>query len=415
MATELSVGSELGLGEFSPGQQVLQGLASGFTGTPIENIQRSARQNQLLERLRAQSNNPNVMQGAAARMLAIDDPARADAIAKAIGTSDKKRQKGFFEDAAKALRLMKGGKFELVLDLFQGRIEGLQSVGADASDTVDLANRYQSALSSGDEEEMGEIAGELAQVVTAGQQGGFLGKPEGVTLSPGQVRFEGREEVARVDAKAVGLSPLQKKIEAEGINPLSPEGQKRARELNQGARTDPSLGPTPAKILEKANAQQLKAAGFANRTQAANTVLTTLEDTEDFNPARLDVALLEGSRLGNFAIPAEHQEYIQAKSDFITAVLRLESGAVIAETEFDRENLKFFPQPGDKPGVIKQKRKARARAFDNFVKQSKGVFDIQFGEEPELEGALPPGLPEGTSDNGDGTFTLPTGEVVAPQ
>ena len=28
---------------------------------------------------------------------------------------------------------------------------------------------------------------------------------------------------------------------------------------------------------------------------------------------------------------------------------------------------------------------------------------------------IPSGLPDGTTDNGDGTFTLPTGEIVEPE
>ena len=60
--------------------------------------------------------------------------------------------------------------------------------------------------------------------------------------------------------------------------------------------------------------------------------------------------------------------------------MRKESGAAIGNDEFVNEDRKFFPQVGDKPGVLKQKALGRARAFESLKKQSKGVFDVQFGQ-----------------------------------
>jgi len=383
------------LGEPSGLQQFAQGFGAGFTGTPLSRIQKSARERQLLQRIQEQRNNPQVLQGPAAKGLAISNPDEFKKIASALNTSDQLGVQASFDAALKIDTLFKRGRFQDVLGVFQKRIQAGQAVGRDMSDTIDTAARYQKALSEGDKDEIGEIAGDFAGMVQLGRAKGIL--PE----------LRKRE-----------LSSVQKKVEAEGIDPFTPAGQKRARELNLGARTDPSLTPTANQVLAKASEQQLAAAGFANRVQSANVGLNTLEDTPGFNPAKLDVAVLEGIRGGNLLIPEEHQQYIQFKSDFITAVLRKESGAVISDTEFEREDRKFFPQPGDKKRVIAQKRKGRVRAFENLEKQSKGVFDIQFGAEVQPLGVtdgLPPGLPEGTVDNGDGTFTLPTGETVAPQ
>jgi len=59
----------------------------------------------------------------------------------------------------------------------------------------------------------------------------------------------------------------------------------------------------------------------------------------------------------------EEQSLLQAKRNFITAVLRKESGAAISPGEFKTEEQKYFPQLGDSPQVIKQKADARELAI----------------------------------------------------
>lgn len=56
------------------------------------------------------------------------------------------------------------------------------------------------------------------------------------------------------------------------------------------------------------------------------------------------------------------QRLEQAQRDFINAVLRRESGAVIADSEFANAAQQYFPQPGDSPAVVQQKRLNRERA-----------------------------------------------------
>jgi hypothetical protein len=63
--------------------------------------------------------------------------------------------------------------------------------------------------------------------------------------------------------------------------------------------------------------------------------------------------------------PNEQQQlYQQAKTNFITAVLRKESGAAIGLNEFQTEDKKYFPQAGDSDEVVKRKRKARDLAIE---------------------------------------------------
>jgi hypothetical protein len=63
--------------------------------------------------------------------------------------------------------------------------------------------------------------------------------------------------------------------------------------------------------------------------------------------------------------PSEsQQQYQQAKTNFITAVLRKESGAAIGQNEFETEEKKYFPQAGDSKANIAQKQRARELAVE---------------------------------------------------
>jgi hypothetical protein len=66
----------------------------------------------------------------------------------------------------------------------------------------------------------------------------------------------------------------------------------------------------------------------------------------------------------------EEQQYAQARLDFISAVLRKESGAAISVGEFVTEEKRFFPAPSDSPQVIRQKRQARATALAAFANEA---------------------------------------------
>jgi hypothetical protein len=67
---------------------------------------------------------------------------------------------------------------------------------------------------------------------------------------------------------------------------------------------------------------------------------------------------------------AEQQQVDAARKNFITAVLRKESGAAISPSEFYTESQKYFPQPGDSDAVMKQKRHARETAIKAMEIQS---------------------------------------------
>ena len=51
-------------------------------------------------------------------------------------------------------------------------------------------------------------------------------------------------------------------------------------------------------------------------------------------------------------------------------MLRQESGAAIANSEFENAKKQYFPQYGDKPAVIAQKRANREQVIKGFARQA---------------------------------------------
>ena len=74
----------------------------------------------------------------------------------------------------------------------------------------------------------------------------------------------------------------------------------------------------------------------------------------------------------------EQQQVAQARINFITAVLRKESGASISPGEFATAEKNYFPKPGDSDAVIAQKQKARQTAIKAMeIQAGPGAKNIQ--------------------------------------
>lgn len=117
--------------------------------------------------------------------------------------------------------------------------------------------------------------------------------------------------------------------------------------------------------------QQSKDALFGSRMQESHKILTELE-AKDIKAPVMN-SLPYGDKFSN-ALPsilggasAEQQQYVQAQRDFINAVLRKESGAVIAPSEFENAQKQYFPQIGDSKEVIAQKARNRELAMNMII------------------------------------------------
>lgn len=108
------------------------------------------------------------------------------------------------------------------------------------------------------------------------------------------------------------------------------------------------------------------ALGFARRMADADDVIKEV-GAKFTGPLSILTGL---SFFPNILKSSERQRFDQAKRNFINAVLRKESGAAIAPSEFDSAEKQYFPQPGDKPDVLKQKADNRRRAINNFTQSA---------------------------------------------
>lgn len=110
------------------------------------------------------------------------------------------------------------------------------------------------------------------------------------------------------------------------------------------------------------NASQSAANSYANRLNESNVVLSSLGDKFTGKFALTPTL--------NFLKTSDRQAYEQAQKNFITAVLRRESGAAIAESEFVTARDIYFPQAGDKTSTVLQKENARNTVINNFYRES---------------------------------------------
>lgn len=116
---------------------------------------------------------------------------------------------------------------------------------------------------------------------------------------------------------------------------------------------------------------QYKVAGYGNRMVQAEKVYNQLI-SEGFDPASMTTALVRN--LPEAAKTPLIKSYLQAQENFVTAVLRPESGAVISDSEFAREEKKYFPQVGDDERVLEQKENSRMAKQAETQAEAGGAF-----------------------------------------
>jgi hypothetical protein len=166
-----------------------------------------------------------------------------------------------------------------------------------------------------------------------------------------------------------------------GQTPLTPKMQ---QEIAKAAAID-QIVPKPL------NEAQGNATAYGMRMAEANKIITDLEKKGVTNTGAIRSAIsgtvgltpFVGEKLGEGVsammnpLPgfmggpsSEQQQVDQARRNFITAVLRKESGAAISPAEFSNEEKKYFPQAGDTADVIAQKQAARNLAIQAMTVQA---------------------------------------------
>lgn len=136
-----------------------------------------------------------------------------------------------------------------------------------------------------------------------------------------------------------------------------------------GTEFVPVGSPKAATERPEFNVSQAAAAGYADRMVQSNAVLSQ----EALTAASMDQGQYAKNGVwvvGNSLTSPEFRQADQAKRDFINAILRRESGAVISDSEFDNANKQYFPVPGDDEETLRQKAANRQNAINGIARQA---------------------------------------------
>jgi len=119
---------------------------------------------------------------------------------------------------------------------------------------------------------------------------------------------------------------------------------------------------------------QGKAMMYGTKSLQAHDVLKSLEENIDQASLKLKQST---PLIGNMIMSDAQQEVDQAQRNFLSAVLRQESGAAISDSEWVNGRKQYFVQAGDGPGVIANKRRNRELVIAGFRKLAGPEADFE--------------------------------------
>jgi hypothetical protein len=186
-------------------------------------------------------------------------------------------------------------------------------------------------------------------------------------LKEGSVDIAGKEQAMEINRERLKLAQER----GQGSVRAAPAGYQW-----NGERLEPIPGG-PADKPEKLTDVQGRSSTYGQRAAEAHAVIESVGKDGKVQPGLIKRALeavpIVGSSLGTIANATqspEQQQVEQAQRNFVNAVLRRESGAVISDAEFDNARKQYFPQPGDSAAVIKQKKANRDTVIRGFADEA---------------------------------------------
>lgn len=137
----------------------------------------------------------------------------------------------------------------------------------------------------------------------------------------------------------------------------------------------PSTPNNPYAVGPKLTQDQGKSATMVDRMVQANDVLDKNKDINEGFAGTLGgmaaaIPKVRDSAIYNAVATPERQQVVQAQRNFVNAILRVESGAAVSQSEFDNAQRQYFPQPGDSKDVKEQKRQNRVTAMQGMARQA---------------------------------------------
>jgi hypothetical protein len=196
------------------------------------------------------------------------------------------------------------------------------------------------------------------------------------------------------------LAQINAEREAAGTKPLSMEEYQAAKKSNTGfsVTTNPDGTVSVVQGAKPLTEGQSKDMVFVTRAAGALPLIDELGN----NLTSLGENVAGKIPYGEYLQSEGYQKAEQAGREFLAAILRKDTGAAVTDGELATYGKTYLPQPGDKPGVLEQKRVSRARA----------VKAIEMGLPPQAilslegEGVDVPEMPGGDSASGEETQTI---------
>ena len=206
---------------------------------------------------------------------------------------------------------------------------------------------------------------------------GWVEISRGGRFAPKDVQLHSNTPTQLEDGTTV-LLPTAEGLKA-GVKPLTMDNK-----LYTGEVKLPKKPPTEG---------QSKNLGFSTRMATSDAQFNRLvnpDGTLNYDPATVNARnVVEGwwavgdagaAILNKFAMNENDKLAAQSMRDFINAVLRNESGAAIAASEFKNAQRQYFPEVGDTPAVLAQKSKNRQVAIT--------AMQAAAGQDPDAEKRL---------------------------
>mgnify|MGYP001037947280 FL=1 len=199
-------------------------------------------------------------------------------------------------------------------------------------------------------------------------------KPEpGFSLGPGETRYD---STGKPIASRPAAPKEPKRPDLDRIETVGPDGKPIITYVT------PREGATyekPTSQAKPSSGQQRKALNFFNRAKEADEITSALEESGGISPTRLKYT----PDWANFAQSEGNQSYKAAQRAFTEARLRKESGAVVPEREYEKDEKTYFAQPGDSAAVKAQKRRARQEVLSGIAFEAGDAVREYYGDETD--------------------------------
>lgn len=143
---------------------------------------------------------------------------------------------------------------------------------------------------------------------------------------------------------------------------------------------------------------QSKSIGFGRRAMIGDQLVDQITANPKYDVSSLKTQFKAGlpKWLGGVKDPRE-QALALAKTSFISSVLRKESGAAVTPEEFAQYDAIYFPQPGDTPEILQQKKILRTNFIDTERLSAGPFWKDPIGGSVSIPGSGKPAAPTTTA------------------